>query len=562
MDQDGGDRFRGCWLIATAALVVVTSTVRGGRMTEQTMDVGEIRPVVTEWPLDEPTLENRVSAPALGWEVFGTPADAPAPPVATVTSVPSVGSVAVVNTPTLVPSAPRLVLPEVARRAATRAGRRPADVWVVLECLAVVIGGLSVMRALDAYGLASWVALGGSVVVAARTRSQLQATSDLSLLPVLRSLVVVFAASSGLSVLGQASHAASVAAAWILAVAGVVIVCALFARQSARRPPRIVVVGDRAAISRAAMRWSDGSAHVIGGVLAEEEQSRLRTIVGVPTIVGLEQAADWARGRRADLVVVAPGNDLTGAQARQLAWSLERSGIRMAVADLVGDAAPHRVQARRVGMTTVVELAPTRRSALSRVAKSAVDRVLGSVLLLAAAPFLGLTMLLIRLDSRGGALFKQVRVGRDEKPFTMYKLRTMHPDAERLLVALTDKNEGAGPLFKIQDDPRVTRIGRVLRRTSMDELPQLINVVKGEMSLVGPRPALPCEVDEYDDLERRRLKVKPGMTGLWQVSGRSNLDWETSIGLDLDYVDNWRLSGDLLIGLRTASAVLGARGAY
>jgi exopolysaccharide biosynthesis polyprenyl glycosylphosphotransferase len=525
-------------------------------MTEQTMDVGEIRPVATEWSPEEPRLENRVSPPVLGWEVFGTPADTPAPPVATVATV------AVVSTPTLVPTAPRVVLPDVAQRVAAAAGRRPADVWVVLECLAVAIGGLSVMRALDAYGLASWMALGGALLVAARTRSQLQATSDLALAPVLRSLALVFAASSVLSVLGEASHAALVAAGWILVVAGVAVLGTLFARRSARRPVRVVVVGDRAAISRAAMRWADGSVHVIGGVLAEAEQSRLQSIVGVPTIVGLEQAADWASGRRADLVIVAPGHDLSGQQARQLAWSLERSGIRMAIADLVSDAAPHRVQARRLGMTTVVELTPTRRGAVSRVGKSLVDRTVGSLLLLAAAPFLAVTMLLIRLDSRGGALFKQVRVGRDEKPFTMYKLRTMNVDAERHLVALRDHNEGAGLLFKMQDDPRITRIGRLLRRTSMDELPQLINVVKGDMSLIGPRPALPCEVAEYDDLERRRLVVKPGMTGLWQVSGRSNLDWETSIALDLDYVDNWRLSDDLQIGLRTVQAVVGARGAY
>lgn len=520
------------------------------------MDVGEIRPVVTEWSLDEPTLEDRVSPPVLGWDVFGTPADTPAPPVATVATV------AVLNTPTLVPASPRVFLPDLAQRVATAAGRRPADIWVVLECLAVAIGGLSVMSALDAYGLVPWVALGGALLVAARTRSQLQATADFALLPVLRSLAVVFAASSAVSVLGQASHAALVAAGWVLVIACVVVVCTLFARRSARRPLRVVVVGDRAAISRAAMRWSDGSAHVIGGVLAEEEQSRLQSIVGVPTIVGLEQAADWARGRRADLVIVSPGHDLSGPQARELGWSLERSGIRMAVADLVSDAAPHRVRSRRLGTTTVVELAPTRRDAVSRAVKSLIDRVLGSVLLLAAAPLLAVTMLLIRFDSRGSAMFRQVRVGRDEKPFTMYKLRTMHLDAERELDTLQDRNEGAGVLFKIQEDPRVTRIGRLLRRTSLDELPQLINVVKGQMSLVGPRPALPCEVAEYDELERRRLAVKPGMTGLWQVSGRSNLDWETSIALDLDYVDNWRLSGDLMIGLRTVGAVVGARGAY
>jgi exopolysaccharide biosynthesis polyprenyl glycosylphosphotransferase len=323
-----------------------------------------------------------------------------------------------------------------------------------------------------------------------------------------------------------------------------------------------VVVGDRAAISRAAMQWSDGAAQVIGGVLAGSQEALMQSIVGVPTIAGLDQTADWARGRKADLVVVAPSPDLGGQEVRHLAWSLERSGIRMAVADLVSDAAPHRLQAGRLGRTTVVELAPSRRGAVTRALKSVLDRLLGALLLVCALPFLLALTVLIRLDSPGGALFKQIRIGRDGEPFTMFKLRTMHVDAERQLVTLREYNEGAGVLFKIHDDPRVTRLGRVLRRTSLDELPQLINVVLGHMSLVGPRPALPREVAEYDDVERRRLAVKPGMTGLWQVSGRSNLDWKTSIDLDLDYVDNWRLSDDALIALRTAGAVTRARGAY
>jgi exopolysaccharide biosynthesis polyprenyl glycosylphosphotransferase len=462
----------------------------------------------------------------------------------------------------LVPSQSGFVS-DAGQRVAALARRRPADVWVILECLAVAIAGLSVMQVLGAFGLASWVALGGALLVAARTHSQLQATSELALMPVLRSLALTFAASSALSLVGEASHAAAVAAAWIVILSAVVVTGALLARRSARRPPRVVVVGDRAAISRAAMRWSDGSVDVVGGVLAESETNRmLEAIVGVPTIVGLDQATDWAIGRRADLVIVAPGHGLNGPQARHLAWSLERSGIRMAAADLVSDAAPHRVQARRLGLTTVIEVAPTRRGALQRVAKDVVDRVAGSLLLLCAAPLLAVLMVVVRRDSRGPALFKQVRVGQDEKPFTMYKLRTMHVDAERQLVSLQDQNEGAGVLFKMQQDPRVTGIGRFLRRTSLDELPQLINVVKGQMSLVGPRPALPCEVAEYDEVERRRLAVKPGMTGLWQVSGRSNLSWETSIALDLDYVDNWRIAGDLVIGLRTVQAVVGARGAY
>jgi lipopolysaccharide/colanic/teichoic acid biosynthesis glycosyltransferase len=220
------------------------------------------------------------------------------------------------------------------------------------------------------------------------------------------------------------------------------------------------------------------------------------------------------------------------------------------------------VQARRLGRATVVELAASRRGTFARTVKEILDRTLGLGLLVVAAPVLGALMLAIRLDSRGPALFRQVRIGRDSQPFVMYKLRTMHASAEAQLQALRDRNDGDGPLFKVFDDPRITRTGRLLRRTSLDELPQLINVLKGQMSLVGPRPALPDEVAEYDDMEVRRLAVKPGMTGLWQVSGRSDLSWETSVELDLDYVDNWRVSQDLLIGCRTLGAVVKGRGAY
>jgi exopolysaccharide biosynthesis polyprenyl glycosylphosphotransferase len=526
-------------------------------MTDQTIDVGVIRPVATVWSPDDTALERWASSPHLGWDVFGTPADTPAPPVATVSLV----------GPQLVADAAETLGTKVSwlsRRVARATKRRHADVWVVSECVAVVVAGLLMMSILSAYGPASWVALGGAVCVAMQTRSQLNATAHLQVLPVFRSLAMAFAGAAVLSALDLASNGNLADAAGVLLVTGVVILSVLLLRRSTSRPARVVVVGDRAGISRSAMRWADGSVHVIGGVLAGDEQNApgLQSIVGVPTVAGLEHAADWARGRRADLVLVVPGQDVSALQVRSLAWSLERSGIKMAVADMAGDAAPHRVQARRLGMSTVIELAPTRQSALARGLKGAIDRMVGLVLLALASPFLALTMILIRLDSSGDALFQQKRVGRDSKPFTMYKLRTMHVDAERQLVALRDQNEGAGVLFKIQNDPRVTRVGRFLRRTSMDELPQLINVVKGQMSLVGPRPALPAEVLEYDDVEARRLAVKPGMTGLWQVSGRSNLDWETSVALDLHYVDNWNLGGDLAIGLRTVGAVMGARGAY
>jgi lipopolysaccharide/colanic/teichoic acid biosynthesis glycosyltransferase len=171
---------------------------------------------------------------------------------------------------------------------------------------------------------------------------------------------------------------------------------------------------------------------------------------------------------------------------------------------------------------------------------------------------------LIRRDSPGPAMFRQIRVGRHGQPFTVYKLRTMRQDADALVHELADANESDrdGVLFKIKQDPRITRLGALLRKYSLDELPQLINVVRGEMSLIGPRPALPAEVSDYSTDLRRRLVVKPGLTGLWQVSGRSDLTWEETVRLDLQYVDNWSWTLDLKIAVKTVRAVVLHQGAY
>ena len=168
----------------------------------------------------------------------------------------------------------------------------------------------------------------------------------------------------------------------------------------------------------------------------------------------------------------------------------------------------------------------------------------------------------IKADSTGPVFFKQQRVGILGKTFYMVKFRSMGVDAEDRLAELQTGNDGSGLLFKLKTDPRVTRVGAILRRFSVDELPQLINVLRGEMSLVGPRPPLPTEVAEYEDHVRRRLLVKPGLTGLWQVSGRSNLSWQDSVRLDLYYVENWSMAGDMVILFRTARAVFGRDGAY
>ncbi len=181
---------------------------------------------------------------------------------------------------------------------------------------------------------------------------------------------------------------------------------------------------------------------------------------------------------------------------------------------------------------------------------------------LVATPVLLLLAAAVRLDSPGPALFRQTRVGQDGREFTLWKFRTMVPDAEDRKSDLVDENVDDDVLFKVRNDPRVTRLGVFLRTFSLDELPQLLNVVRGEMSLVGPRPHLPQEVEAMDGGTRRRHVVAPGMTGLWQVNGRSDLSRDEAHDLDTYYVDNWTLSGDLSILARTIRAVLGRKGAY
>ncbi|MDD4050906.1 MAG: sugar transferase, partial [candidate division Zixibacteria bacterium] len=193
--------------------------------------------------------------------------------------------------------------------------------------------------------------------------------------------------------------------------------------------------------------------------------------------------------------------------------------------------------------------------------KACLDRLLGIFALLLSIPAGIITAAAIKLEDRGPVFFKQVRSGKNGKPFTMYKFRTMVPDAEKLKARLMDRNEMSGPVFKIANDPRITRIGAVLRKTSIDELPQLINVLRGEMSLVGPRPPLPKEVAAYDRWQRRKLAVKPGLTCLWQVNGRNRIDFEDWMKLDLQYIDNWSLWLDTKILVKTVPAVFKRSGA-
>jgi exopolysaccharide biosynthesis polyprenyl glycosylphosphotransferase len=267
------------------------------------------------------------------------------------------------------------------------------------------------------------------------------------------------------------------------------------------------------------------------------------------------------RDLRADTVAVCGSARAEPAELRRLAWQLEGTGIDLVVAPQLTDVAGPRVHIRPVEGLPLLHVEEPKLSGMAWLFKNVMDRVLSAILLVLLVPLFLVIALVIKIGDRGPVFFKQSRVGREGKVFKVIKFRTMYPDAEERLAQLVDQNESDGLLFKIRDDPRITPIGRLLRRTSLDELPQLINVLKGEMSLVGPRP-LPAEDGDFLGDVRRRLLVKPGITGLWQVSGRSELSWDDAVRLDLYYVDNWSLAFDLIILWRTVGVVLARRGAY
>lgn len=214
---------------------------------------------------------------------------------------------------------------------------------------------------------------------------------------------------------------------------------------------------------------------------------------------------------------------------------------------------------RRVAIDTIA-LSPEFRGWRSSIKRS-IDVVLSVIALIVLVPLVLAITVAIKLDSRGPALFYQTRIGKNGRKFQLYKFRSMCEDAEKIRATLVHLNEAQGPIFKIKRDPRITRVGGLLRKSSLDELPQLINVLKGEMSLVGPRPPLPNEVEQYDQRAMRRLSVIPGITCLWQISGRSDLSFDQWVALDLDYIDNQSLWLDFAILMRTIPAVLTARGA-
>jgi exopolysaccharide biosynthesis polyprenyl glycosylphosphotransferase len=336
---------------------------------------------------------------------------------------------------------------------------------------------------------------------------------------------------------------------------------------------RVILVGHEQAVYQTNRRLSRERYHGMGvvGICLPKVPYNGRIlpiphrIAGLPPIYGsFDEVASAVQRAEADTVIVLSCPELDGAALRRLAWKLERDDIDLIVASTLVDVAGDRTTIRPVDGLPLMHVEHPRLKGASRVFKEVFDRVAALSGLLVLLPLLAVIALFIKCTPgrNGPVIFRQVRVGRHGRHFTMYKFRTMYPNAEARLSELRHLNETGGTLFKIRNDPRVTPAGRWLRKLSLDEIPQLFNVVQGSMSLVGPRPPLPAEAAEYPFDMRRRLVVKPGLTGLWQVSGRSDLSWEESIRLDVQYVENWSFSVDLAILARTFLAVWRSAGAY
>ncbi|GAB3611534.1 sugar transferase [Humibacter ginsengiterrae] len=335
-------------------------------------------------------------------------------------------------------------------------------------------------------------------------------------------------------------------------------------RQRGRYTHRVVLLGHRTKMEAIAADIQRGRAWgltVVGGVTPEGTTSR-ELIPGIPVLGDFGHTIDVLDKCGADALVLTGADDIGPRQMRELGWQLQDRSIDLIVAPALTDVAGPRIHARPVAGLPLIHVEYPTFEGRKHVAKRVFDILVAGILLVALSPVFFICAWAIRRGSPGRAFFYQERVGIKGAPFAMIKFRSMVTEAEALLPSLLDQSEGNEVLFKMKIDPRVTRVGSFLRRYSLDELPQLINVIRGEMSLVGPRPPLAREVEQYDAWARRRLLVKPGITGLWQVNGRSDLSWDDSMRLDLYYVENWSLTNDLIIMFRTIRAVIMAKGAY
>ena len=471
-----------------------------------------------------------------------------------------------------------------ARRAQITSLRR--DLVLVDLAMAVAVVGLC---AATGRGAAAIVALAVSVTAVAHVWSADSPRSIIGVEPIVRRTLVV----SGISCVLVVALGLSAGRDLLLGSAGVSIVL-ITVRLLARIPAlaaryglgqrRRLLVGDPRALEATPRRQQppvggasneilvitraevtvDTSAYDVGGTNPTGRDQRApRDDRDGPRGV-VERVLRTALDTGAERVTIVPGDSWGQLQLRELSWSLEGTGIDMVISTNLDGIAPHRVDVNQQDGRLMIRVGSASPHGTTALVKTTVDRLGAVVLLVLSAPLLLAIAAAVRLESSGPAIFRQTRVREGGLSFTIYKFRTMRRDAEQQLSELQEMNmHGADRhLFKMENDPRITRVGHVLRKTSLDELPQLLNVLKGEMSLIGPRPALPLEVEMYDYVARRRLAVKPGMTGLWQVSGRSRLSWDESIRYDLDYVDNWSPITDASIVVRTFRALVSKEGAF
>jgi exopolysaccharide biosynthesis polyprenyl glycosylphosphotransferase len=326
---------------------------------------------------------------------------------------------------------------------------------------------------------------------------------------------------------------------------------------------RTVAVGHAAPVENLVALLRRDSHHGLSVVAACVAGARHQgEVADVPICGDLDSVPSVVSRFGADTVAVLACPEMDGTRLRELAWDLEKTGTEMCVASALLDVAGPRTTIRPVAGLPLLHVDHAELAGGKRVIKGVFDKVSAALALILLAPLFTVIALAIKMTDSGPVFFRQTRIGKDGQPFNLWKFRTMVVDAEARKVHLLPQNDGDGTLFKMRRDPRITRTGAWLRRWSLDELPQLLNVLFGSMSLVGPRPALPVEVAEYRVHMRRRLAVKPGITGLWQVSGRSDLPWDEAERLDLRYVENWSLALDLQILWKTLSAVTSGSGAY
>jgi exopolysaccharide biosynthesis polyprenyl glycosylphosphotransferase len=338
-------------------------------------------------------------------------------------------------------------------------------------------------------------------------------------------------------------------------------------REAGRFTSATVVVGPALDVRRviAHLERLPGCAYRPVGVILDDDAGSQEFATrerGLPVLGTTGNIAETIRRYEIDTVMVAGQPTGGGDFIRDLGWDLERTDAELMIASRLANVAGPRIHFRPAEGMPLMHVELPIYEGGKHVIKRAFDVIVSATALFLLWPLFVIIPILIKRDSRGPVFFRQERIGRNGQPFQMVKFRSMVDHAEDRLSELVEQSDGNGILFKLREDPRVTKLGRRLRTYSLDELPQLWNVLVGQMSLVGPRPPLPAEVERYEQHVLRRLYLKPGITGIWQINGRSNLSWEDSVRLDLYYVENWSLTGDLLILWRTVKVVLKPIGAY